>query len=68
MGYASSASPTRWNSYLPYGADVIAIVLQERAGLLYYGTQRLTTASGTVATPTLGALSAAEIVRRIRQL
>lgn len=66
--YSSAATPTRWNSYLPYGADVIAIVLQERAGQLYYGTQRLTTAAGTVATPTLEALSAAEVVRRIRQL
>ncbi|MGY3087824.1 hypothetical protein ACVWYF_000850 [Hymenobacter sp. UYAg731] len=65
---ASSASPTRWNSSLPYGVEVIAIVLQERDGLLYYGTQRLTTAAGTVVTPTLEALSAAEIVQRIRQL
>ncbi|MBH8556432.1 hypothetical protein [Hymenobacter negativus] len=67
-GYASSAAPTTWSSYLPYGADVIAIVLQEREGLLYYGTQRLTTAAGTTVTPTLEALSAAEIIRRIRQL
>ena len=67
-GYASNASPTRWSSYLPYGVEVIALVLQERAGLLYYGTQRLTTAAGTVVTPTLEALSAAEIVQRIRLL
>ncbi|GAB3849290.1 hypothetical protein GCM10028822_13460 [Hymenobacter terrigena] len=66
--YPTAASPTRWNSSLPYGADVIAIVLQERDGLLYYGTQRLTTAAGAVVTPTLQALSAAEIVQRIRQL
>ncbi|MDB5267886.1 MAG: hypothetical protein JWP58_926 [Hymenobacter sp.] len=66
--YASSAAPTSWSSYLPYGADVIAIVLQERDGLLYFGTQRLTTAAGVVVTPTLEALSAAEIVQRIRQL
>jgi hypothetical protein len=67
-GFASPASATAWSSYLPYGADVIAIVLQERDGLLYYGAQRLTTAAGTVVTPTLEALSAAEIVQRIRQL
>ena len=67
-GYASSTSPTNWSSYLPYGAAVIAIVLQERDGLLYYGTQRLTTAAGVMVTPTLEALSAAEIVQRIRQL
>jgi hypothetical protein len=66
--YASSSAATSWSSYLPYGADVIAIVLQERDGLLYYGTQRLTTAAGMIVTLPLEALSAAEIVRRIRQL
>ena len=43
-------------------------MLQERGGQLYYGSQRLTTAANTVVTPTLEALSAAEIVRRIRLL
>lgn len=67
-GFASPASATTWNGYLPYGVEVVAIVLQERDGLLYYGTQRLTTAAGMVVTPALTALSAAEIVQRIRQL
>ena len=67
-GFLNNSSTTRWNCFLPYGADVIAVVLQERGGQLYYGTQRLTTAANTVVTPTLEALSAAEIVRRIRLL
>lgn len=67
-GYLSSFSPTRWACYLPVGADVIVVVLQERDGQLYYGTQRLTTASGTLVTPPLTALSAAEIIQRIRLL
>ena len=67
-GYLNYPSPTRWNCYLPYGVDVIAVVLQERDGQLYYGTQRLTTAANAVVTPTLEALSAAEIARRIRLL
>ena len=66
--YLEHSSPTRWYCRLPFGAEVVAVVLQERAGQLYYGTQRLTTAATTVATPTLEALSAAEIVRRIRLL
>lgn len=66
--YPTSVAPTRWTSFLPLGADVIAIVLQERAGQLYFGTQRLTTTAGGVAMPPLEALSAANIVQRIRQL
>ncbi|MDQ2769187.1 MAG: hypothetical protein M3Y54_01640 [Bacteroidota bacterium] len=61
-------SPTRWYSTLPSGVDVVAVVIQERAGHLYFGTQRVTTAAGLVVTPTLEALSVAEIVRRIRLL
>lgn len=67
-GFLNYGSLTRWNCYLPYGIDVIAVILQERGGQLYYGSQRLTTAANTVVTPTLEALSAAEIVRRIRLL
>lgn len=67
-GFLNYSSTTRWNFLLPYGADVVIVVLQERGGQLYYGTQRLTTAANTVVTPTLEALSAAEIVRRIRLL
>ena len=66
--YASSSSTTRWDSRLPFGADVIAVVLQERNGQLYFGTERLTAQAGAVATPTMQALSAADIVQRIRQL
>lgn len=64
----SFPSQTQWYSTLPYGADVVVVVLQERAGQLYFGTQRITTAAGLVAKPTLEALSVAEIVRRIRLL
>ncbi len=64
----SYASATHWYCYLPYGADMVVVVLQERDGRLYYGTQRLTTATNAVAPPTLEALSAAEIARRIRLL
>ncbi len=67
-GVLAYPSPTRWSSTLPYGVDVVAVVLQERAGHLYFGTQRVTTAAGLVVTPTLEALSVAEIVRRIRLL
>lgn len=66
--YSSSISATRWSSLMPYGADVIAVVLQERNGQLYYGTQRFNTAANLVVTPTLQALSAADIIQRIRQL
>lgn len=64
----SNASATRWHCYLPYGADMVVVVLQERDGQLYYGTQHLTTAANAVATPPLEALSATEIARRIRLL
>ncbi|MDB5234485.1 MAG: hypothetical protein JWR44_1478 [Hymenobacter sp.] len=64
----ATPSTTRWASNLPIGADVIAVVLQERSGQLYYGTQRLTTQAGLVVSPTLQALSEADIVQRIRQL
>lgn len=63
-----STSPTRWASNLPLNADVVAVVLQTRDNQLYYGTQRLTTRASLVVTPPLQALSAAEIVQRIRQL
>ena len=66
--YPVYGSTTRRESYLPLGADVIAVVLQEQNGQLYFGTQRLTTAANAVVTPTLQALSAADIVQRIRQL
>ena len=61
-------SLTRWYGTLPYGVDVVVVVVQERAGHLYFGTQRVTTTAGLVVTPTLEALSVAEIVRRIRLL
>jgi hypothetical protein len=66
--YQPSATSGRWQAYLPGGADVIAVVLQERNGQLYYGTQRFNTAANAVVTPALQALSAADIVQRIRQL
>lgn len=66
--YPSSSSPNRWSSLMPNGADVIAVVLQERNSQLYYGTQRFNTAANMVVTPTLQALSAADIIQRIRQL
>lgn len=67
-GFAANTPTTRWNGYLPFGSDVIAVVLQERGGQLYYGTQRITTAANQVISPALEALSAAEIIRRVRQL
>lgn len=66
--YMSSTSGTRWSSLMPYGANVVAVVLQERNGQLYYGTQQFNTAARLIVTPTLQALSAADIVQRIRQL
>ena len=57
-----------WEFPLPSGADVVAVVIQERGGRLYYGTQRVMAAAGLVLTPPLEALAAAEIVRRIRLL
>ena len=66
--YLASSAATRWTSVLPLGADVIAVVLQERDGQLYYGTERLTVGANSVATPPLQALTAAEIVQRVRQL
>ena len=59
---------SRWSYSLPDGADVVAVVIQEQNGRLYYGTQRLTAATGLVAPPVLEALPAAGIVRRIRLL
>lgn len=67
-GYGDAASPTRWKSYLPFGVDVVAVVLQERNGQLYYGTQQFNTAARLIVTPPLQALSAADIIQRIRQL
>ena len=67
-GVLAYPSQIRWNSLLPYGVDAVAVVLQERAGHLYFGTQRVATAAGLVVTPPLEALSVAEIVRRIRRL
>jgi hypothetical protein len=67
-GFQSAASATFWLANLPYGADVVAVVLQENNGQLYYGTQRFNTANNIVVTPALQALSAADIIQRIRQL
>ncbi|WP_201982418.1 hypothetical protein [Hymenobacter rubidus] len=67
-GYTNFGTGSRWYCLLPYGAAVIAVVLQERGGVLYYGTQRTTTAANLVITPPLEAVSAAEAVRRIRLL
>ncbi|GAB3588967.1 hypothetical protein [Hymenobacter daeguensis] len=67
-GFQSAASATFWLASLPSGADVVAVVLQENNGQLYYGTQRFNTAASTIVTPTLQALSAADIIQRIRQL
>ncbi|MBF9237175.1 hypothetical protein I2I05_07180 [Hymenobacter sp. BT683] len=66
IGYNSAA--TRWICNLPIGADMVAVVLQERGGQLYYGTERFTVRATSVLTPTLQALSSAEIIQRIRQL
>jgi hypothetical protein len=71
LGRTRPTSPalTSWANFLPQGADVVALVLQERDGLLYYGTQRFTVqTSQPVITPTLQPLSVVEIVQRIRQL
>jgi hypothetical protein len=67
-GFQSAASATFWLANLPSGADVVAVVLQENNGQLYYGTHRFNTATNIIVTPTLQALSAADIVQRIRQL
>jgi hypothetical protein len=64
----AESSPDHWACNLPIGADVIAVVLQEREGQLYFGTQQVITQPNLVVTPTLQALSTAEIVRRIRLL
>ena len=66
--YAYLPAPTRWECFLPVGADVIAVVLQQRDGQLYFGTQRFTVQSNATVTPTLQALTAADIVLRVRQL
>ena len=66
--YQSAASASHWQALMPLGVEVIAVVLQERAGQLYYGTQRFNTAANLVVTPPLQALSAADITQRIRQL
>jgi hypothetical protein len=66
--FTASTTSTRWSTLLPFGASVIAVVLQERNGQLYFGTERLTAQAGAVATPTMQALSDADIVQRIRQL
>lgn len=63
------ATPARWGAILPIGAPMVAVVLQEKAGQLYYGTQRFTVqANQPLLSPTLEALSVADIVQRIRQL
>ena len=67
-GFQSAVSATLWLANLPYGADVVAVVLQENNGQLYYGTQRFNTANNIIVTPALQALSAADIIQRIRQL
>ncbi|ALW85682.1 hypothetical protein AUC43_11640 [Hymenobacter sedentarius] len=66
--YVGSSAPTRWQCTLPMGADVVAVVLQQRDGQLYFGTQRITVQPNSTVTPTLQALTAADIVQRIRQL
>lgn len=67
-GFAPNTPTTRWNCYLPFGSEVVAVVLQERGGQLFYGTQRITTAANQMAAPALEALRATEIIRRVRQL
>lgn len=60
--------PTLWQNHFPNGTDVQAIVVQIRDGQFYFGTQRYNWQANLVMTPTLQALSAAEVVQRIRQL
>ena len=67
-GTAATPAATRWASLLPAGARVVAVVLQHRAGQLYYGTQALTVQAGQIVQPPMEALSEAEIIRRIRLL
>ncbi|GAB3863828.1 hypothetical protein GCM10028824_00570 [Hymenobacter segetis] len=64
----ATADPTLWQNHFPDGTDVQAIVVQIRDGQFYFGTQRYTWRLGQAMAPTLEALSAAEVVRRIRLL
>jgi hypothetical protein len=66
--YVYVPAPTHWECPLPVGADMIAVVLQQRDGQLYFGTQRLTVQPNSTLTPTLQALTAAEIVQLVRKL
>jgi hypothetical protein len=59
---------TDWQKVAPVGAEMLAIVLQSINGQLYYGTQRVTIASGLVINPVVNPVSEAEAVRLIRQL
>ncbi|WP_210517511.1 hypothetical protein [Hymenobacter terricola] len=66
--FGTPGDPTLWSNHFPEGTDVQAIVLQARDGQLYFGTQRYTWQQNAVMAPPLQALSAADIVQRIRQL
>lgn len=66
--YATSATGTLWQTTVPTGAVMKAVVLQSVSGQLYFGTQQLTVQSGLSITPTLTPVSEAEAVRLIRQL
>lgn len=63
----NSRAPNGWAAPRP-GAAMIAVVFQWADGQLYYGTQRVTIASGQVISPVVTAVSEAEALRLIRQL
>jgi outer membrane protein assembly factor BamB len=65
--YPSNAARTSWSASMPTGANMKVAVLQSINGQLYFGTQSITTQSGLVVTPTLTAMSEADVVRLIRQ-
>jgi len=59
---------TDWQTVMPGGTEMIAVVLQSINGQLYYGTQHVTIRSGLVVSPVMAAVSETEAVRLIRQL
>lgn len=63
-----ASTVTDWQTTMPTGAEMVAIVLQSVNGQLYYGTQRVTISRGLVVSPAVSPVSEAEAVRLIRQL
>ncbi|RZK52010.1 MAG: hypothetical protein EOO59_14235 [Hymenobacter sp.] len=65
---STASTSATWQSNMPAGAPMIAVVVQGTGTQLYYGAERFTTQAGQVIRPTVTAMSEADIVRLIRQL